>query len=106
MTVWGLGVVLRLGFGAMDTGFAKPRPGRAGRDGQNAGSRLPKRRTKRLTFTEGRLRLHSSECTTRPESQAFRAVVRRADDFCLDFSLPFHQGKGRMVVLGLRGRPQ
>ena len=77
------------------TGHACPSPGRAGRPGQNPGQRLPKGRTKRLTFTEGRLRLHSLECTTRPESQAFRQAVRRADGFGLDFSLPFYQEKGR-----------
>ena len=65
-------------------GNAKLCPGRAGRKGQNAGQRSPNGRTKRLTFTEGRLRLHSSECTTRLESQAFRQVVRWADGFGLE----------------------
>ena len=42
-------------------GNAYPRLGWAGRKGQNAGQRLPKGRTKRLTFTEGRLRLPSQK---------------------------------------------
>ena len=44
--------------------------GRVGH-GQNAGKRL-QRRTKRLTFREGRLRLPTG--TTRLESQAFRLL--------------------------------
>ena len=59
------------------------RVGRAGH-GQNAGQRSPKGRTKRLTFTEGRLSFDFEEVTTRPESQAFRQVVRYADGFGLD----------------------
>ena len=64
------------------SGLVKAQPGRAGRNGQNAEERLPKGRTKRLTFTEGRLRLPTG--TTRPESQAFRQAVRWADGFGLD----------------------
>ena len=37
MTVWGLGVVLRLGFWSKDNGFAKSGPGRAGRHGRHGG---------------------------------------------------------------------
>ena len=70
-----------------NTGNAYPQPGWAGRQGQNAGERSPKGRTKRLTFTEGRLRLTTfdfveckafdfGEVTTRLESQAFRQAVR------------------------------
>ena len=73
--------------------------GRAGH-GQNAGQRSPKGRTKRLTFTEGRLRLTTfdyveckafdfEEVTTRPESQAFRLAVRWADGFLFIDRAPY-----------------
>ena len=71
MRLLGVGVVLRQQclMRLSQTGDAKPSPGRAGRPGRRAGKR-PQGMAKRLTFTEGRLRLPIG--TTRPESQAFR----------------------------------
>ena len=96
------------------SGLVKAQPGRAGRNGQNAEERLPKGRTKRLTFTEGRLRLTTSNASICiPRNALPDLKVRRLGRPCggpmvlaLNFSLHFDfvessisfKRKGRRIV--------
>jgi len=69
-------------------GFAKPRPGWAGRPGRWAGKR-PQGMAKRLTLTERRLSFTFAEGTPRPEGQAFRQPRGGPMEAALNFSLTF-----------------
>ena len=105
MRLLGLGVVQKqkclMRFS--QTGNASTRLDWAGRRGRRAGKR-PQGMAKRLTFTEGRLRLPIG--TTRPESQAFRQLRGGPMEAALNFSLTFlsreKEGKRKIVLLRFR----